>query len=55
MRNHFWFVFLASFVLLSIANLRQSFSAEAAKVIIGMDAPTLSDLPLSDSAKKRFF
>jgi NitT/TauT family transport system substrate-binding protein len=55
MRNHFWLVFLASFVLLSIANLRQSFSAEAAKVIIGMDAPTLSDLPLSIALKKDFF
>jgi len=34
---------------------RQSFSAEANKVIIGVDAPTLSDLPLSVALKKDFF
>lgn len=55
MRNNFRLLFLASFVLLSIANLPQSFSAEATKVIIGMDAPTLSDLPLSLALKKDFF
>src|SRR5258708_8745282 len=55
MRNNFRLLFLASFVLLSISNLPQSFSAEAAKVIIGMDAPTLSDLPLSLALKKDFF
>lgn len=55
MRNNFRLLFLASFVLLSISNLPQSFSAEATKVIIGMDAPTLSDLPLSLALKKDFF
>jgi len=55
MRNNFRLLFLASFVLLSIANLPQSFSAAATKVIIGMDAPTLSDLPLSLALKKDFF
>jgi NitT/TauT family transport system substrate-binding protein len=55
MRNNFRLLFLASVVLLSIANLPQSFSAEATKVIIGMDAPTLSDLPLSLALKKDFF
>jgi len=40
---------------LSISDLPQSFSAEVAKVIIGMDAPTLSDLPLSLALKKDFF
>src|SRR6476620_4535711 len=55
MRNNFRLMLLASFILLSIANLPQSFSAEAAKVIIGMDAPTLSDLPLSLALKKDFF
>jgi ABC-type nitrate/sulfonate/bicarbonate transport system substrate-binding protein len=55
MRNNFRLLFLASFVLLSIANLPQSFSAEATKVIIGMDASTLSDLPLSLALKKDFF
>jgi NitT/TauT family transport system substrate-binding protein len=55
MRNNSRLLLLASFILLSIANLPQSFSAEAAKVIIGMDAPTLSDLPLSLALKKDFF
>jgi NitT/TauT family transport system substrate-binding protein len=55
MRNNFRLLFLASFALLSISNLPQSFSAEATKVIIGMDAPTLSDLPLSLALKKDFF
>ena len=55
MRNNFRLLFLASFVSLSISNLPQSFSAEATKVIIGMDAPTLSDLPLSLALKKDFF
>jgi len=55
MRSHLRLMFLASFVLSSISNLQQSFSAEAAKVIIGMDAPTLSDLPLSVALKKDFF
>ncbi len=55
MGNNSRFVFLASFFLLSIWNLPQSFSAETAKVIIGMDAPTLSDLPLSVALKKDFF
>ena len=55
MRNNSRLLFLASFLLLSIANSQQSFSAEAAKVIIGMDAPTLSDLPLSVALKKDFF
>ena len=55
MRNKSRLLFLASFVLLSISNSPQSFSAEATKVIIGMDAPTLSDLPLSLALKKDFF
>ena len=55
MKNNSRLVILASFVLLSISNLQQSFSAEVAKVIIGMDAPTLSDLPLSVALKKDFF
>lgn len=55
MRSNSRLWFLASFILLSISNLPQSFSAEAAKVIIGMDAPTLSDLPLSLALKKDFF
>src|SRR5258705_13215245 len=55
MRNNSRLLFLASFILLSISNLPQSFSAEPAKVIIGMDAPTLSDLPLSVALKKDFF
>ena len=55
MRNTSGARFLITFVLLSIANLPQSFSAEPAKVIIGMDAPTLSDLPLSVALKKDFF
>ena len=55
MRNNSRLLLLASFILLSISNLPQSFSAEAAKVIIGMDAPTLSDLPLSLALKKDFF
>jgi len=55
MRNNCRLLLLASFILLSIAKLPQSFSAEAAKVIIGMDAPTLSDLPLSLALKKDFF
>src|SRR6266498_198215 len=55
MTNHVRLIFLASFVLLSISNLQQSFSAEATKVIIVMDAPTLSDLPLSVALKKEFF
>jgi len=55
MNNNSRLIFLASFVLLSISNLQQSFSADATKVIIGMDAPTLSDLPLSVALKKEFF
>jgi ABC-type nitrate/sulfonate/bicarbonate transport system substrate-binding protein len=55
MKNNSRSIFLASFALLSISNLQQSFSAEATKVIIGMDAPTLSDLPLSVALKKEFF
>ena len=55
MRNNSRLLLLASFILLSISNLPQSFSAEAAKVIIGMDAPTLSDLPLSLALTKDFF
>jgi NitT/TauT family transport system substrate-binding protein len=55
MRNNSRLLLLASFILLSISNLPQSFSAEATKVIIGMDAPTLSDLPLSLALKKDFF
>ena len=55
MRNNSRLIFLASFALLSTSNLPQGFSAEAAKVIIGMDAPTLSDLPLSMALKKDFF
>ncbi len=55
MRNNSRLLLLASFILLSISNLPQSFSADAAKVIIGMDAPTLSDLPLSLALKKDFF
>lgn len=55
MGNNSRFVFLASFFLFSIWNLPQSFSAEVVKVIIGMDAPTLSDLPLSAALKKDFF
>jgi len=55
MGNNSRFVFLTSFFLLSIWNLPQSFSAEVVKVIIGMDAPTLSDLPLSVALKKDFF
>jgi ABC-type nitrate/sulfonate/bicarbonate transport system substrate-binding protein len=55
MRNKSRLLFLASFVLLSISSSPQSFSAEATKVIIGMDAPTLSDLPLSLALKKDFF
>jgi NitT/TauT family transport system substrate-binding protein len=54
-RSHLRLIFLACFALLPISNLQQSFSAEAAKVIIGMDAPTLSDLPLSLALKKDFF
>ena len=54
-RSHLRLIFLACFALLPISNLQQSFSAEAAKVIIGMDAPTLSDLPLSVALKKDFF
>ena len=55
MRNNSRLLLLASFILSSISNLPQSFSAEAPKVIIGMDAPTLSDLPLSLALKKDFF
>jgi len=55
MRNTCRLVFLASFVLLSISTSRPIFSAEAAKVVVGMDAPTLSDLPLSVALKKDFF
>jgi len=46
----FWICFFASWSF-----SRQSFSAEAAKVIIGVDAPTLSDLPLSAALKRDFF
>ena len=55
MRNNLRLIFLPAFVLLSIFIPRESFSGEAAKVIIGMDAPTLSDLPLSAALKKDFF
>ena len=47
-------LFFSIFLSLGLP-LRQSFSAEATKVIIGVDAPTLSDLPLSVALKKDFF
>src|ERR1041385_7945272 len=47
-------LFFSIFLSLGLLS-RQSFSAEATKVIIGVDAPTLSDLPLSVALKKDFF
>jgi ABC-type nitrate/sulfonate/bicarbonate transport system substrate-binding protein len=48
-------MFLPAFVLFSIVISQEGFSAEAPKVIIGIDAPTLSDLPLSVALKKDFY
>jgi len=47
-------LFFSIFLSLGLLS-RQSFSAEATKVIIGVDAPTLSDLPLSVALKNDFF
>ncbi len=47
--------FLLSFFLGLVFFSRQSFSAETTKAIIGVEAPTLSDLPLSMALKKDFF
>jgi NitT/TauT family transport system substrate-binding protein len=46
---------LSIFVFISSLIPRESLCAEATKVIIGMDAPTLSDLPLSVALKKDFY
>jgi len=42
-------------VLLGSLFLTRTYAAEPTKVIIGVDAPTLSDLPLSIALKKDFF
>src|SRR6476660_2089206 len=52
MRNN---CFLLLSVLLGSLFLTRTYAAEPTKVIIGMDAPTLSDLPLSLALKKDFF
>src|SRR5215470_10210063 len=54
MRSANRWLFLSIF-LGSVFLPRPIFSAEATKVIIGVDAPTLSDLPLSVALKKDFF
>lgn len=46
---------LVTFVFISLLISGGSLRAEATKVIIGMDAPTLSDLPLSVALKKDFY
>jgi hypothetical protein len=55
MRKKSCFLFLSIFVLISSVSPRESLCAESTKVIIGMDAPTLSDLPLSVALKKDFY
>jgi hypothetical protein len=55
MRKNSRFIVLSIFVLISFLIPQESLCAEATKVIIGMDAPTLSDLRLSVALKKDFF
>ena len=55
MRKNSPFIILSIFVFISSLIPRESLCAEATKVIIGMDAPTLSDLPLSVALKKDFY
>jgi ABC-type nitrate/sulfonate/bicarbonate transport system substrate-binding protein len=55
MRKESGFITLSIFVFISSLIPRESLCAEATKVIIGMDAPTLSDLPLSVALKKDFY
>src|SRR5882672_8279053 len=50
MRKDSHFIILSIFVIISSLIPRESLCAEATKVIIGMDAPTLSDLPLMAGA-----
>ena len=54
MRKDSRFIILSIFVFTTSLIPRESLCAEATKVIIGMDAPTLSDLPLSVALKKDF-
>jgi NitT/TauT family transport system substrate-binding protein len=55
MRNPIHSVLLSLLFLGSAVVPQQSLAAETTKVIIGVDAPTLSDLPLSVALKKDFF
>lgn len=55
MNNNSVWVSLWLSVLLSLLVCRHGIAAEVTKVIIGMDAPTLSDLPLSLALKKDFY
>ena len=55
MRKNSRLIVLSILVLISFWVPQESLCAEATKVIIGMDAPTLSDLPLSVALKKDFF
>jgi NitT/TauT family transport system substrate-binding protein len=55
MRCQVRLIFVSVFFLGVVFLSGQSFSAEATKVIIGVEAPTLSDLPFSMALKKEFF